>query len=102
MKAFEQICRQLSAREFEFSRHALKRAVERNISESEIAQISENAEVIEDYPDDKYAPSCLILGFTRQNRPLHIQVSFVDTPMVRVITLYEPDPEEWVEFRKRR
>ena len=102
MKTFEQICRQLSAGEFEFSRHALKRAVERNVSDSEIAQVSETAELIEDYPDDKYSPSCLILGFTKQNRPLHIQVSFADTPMVRIITLYEPDPEEWIEFRKRR
>ena len=72
MKSLEQIRLQLSAGEFEFSRHALKRAVERNISDSEIAQVSENAELIEDYPDDKYSPSCLILGFTHENRPLHI------------------------------
>jgi hypothetical protein len=102
MKTLEQICRQLSAGEFEFSRHALKRAVERNISDSEIAQAAGSAELIEDYPDDKYSPSCLILGFSKQNRPLHIQVSFADTPMVRIITLYEPDLEEWIEFRKRR
>lgn len=102
MKAFEQICRQLSAGEFEFSRHSLKRAAERNISDNEIVQAAENAEWIEDYPDDKYSPSCLILGFTRENRPLHLQVSFADTPMVRIITLYEPDPVEWIEFRKRR
>lgn len=102
MKSLEQIRLQLSAGEFEFSRHALKRAVERNISDNEIAQAAGNAEFIEDYPDDKYSPSCLILGFTKQNRPLHIQVSFADTPMVRIITLYEPDSEEWIEFKKRR
>ena len=102
MKTFEQIRQQLMNGEFGFSRHAFKRAVERNISDSEIAQASETAELIEDYPDDKYSPGCLILGFTKGNRPLHIQVSFADTPMVRIITLYEPDPEEWIEFRKRR
>ncbi|MFZ5908785.1 MAG: DUF4258 domain-containing protein [Chloroflexota bacterium] len=102
MKTFEQICRQLSGGEFEFSRHAFKRAVERNISDGEIAQVSKNAEIIEDYPDDKYSPSCLILGFTNERRPLHIQASFADTSMVRIITLYEPDVEEWIEFRKRR
>ena len=102
MKNLEQIRQQLSAGEFEFSRHALKRAVERNISDKEIAQMSENAELIEDYPDDKYSPSCLILGFTQENRPLHLQVSFADTPMVRIITIYEPDSEEWIGFRKRR
>ncbi|MEW5938907.1 MAG: DUF4258 domain-containing protein [Chloroflexota bacterium] len=102
MKSLEQIRRQLSAGEFEFSRHAFKRAVERNISDDEVAQASENAELIENYPEDKYSPSCLILGFTHENRPLHLQVSFADTPTVRIITLYEPDPEEWIEFRIRR
>jgi hypothetical protein len=102
MKTLEQIRVQLSVGEFEFSRHALKRVVERNISESEITQVSKNAELIEDYPDDKYFPSCLLLGYTQENRPLHLQVSLADTPMVRIITIYEPDPEEWIEFRKRR
>ena len=102
MKTFAEICHQLSAGEFEFSRHAFKRAVERNISNNDITQLSENAEMIENYPDNKFSPSCLILGFTLENRPLHLQVSFADTPMVRIITLYEPDPKEWIEFRKRR
>jgi hypothetical protein len=102
MKSLEQIRRQLAAGEFEFSRYALKRSVERNISEDEIREAAKNVEQIEDYPDDKYSPSCLIFGRTRANRPLHLQVSYADTPMVRIITLYEPDPEEWIDFRKRR
>ena len=28
--------------------------------------------MIEDYPEDKYGPSCLLLRFTSANRPLHI------------------------------
>ena len=82
--------------------HASDRAVKRDIDDFEIEEAVIAGEIIEDYPDDKYGPSCLILGFTHENRPLHIQVSFADTPMVRIITLYEPDPEEWIEFRKRR
>lgn len=102
MKSLEQIRRQLVAGEFEFSRHALRRAVERNISESEIRDAAKSAELIEDYPQDKYSPSCLIFGLTKENRPLHIQVSYVDTELVRIITLYEPDPEEWINNRERR
>ena len=49
---------------------------------------------IEDYPDDKYAPSSLILGFTETGRPLHIQTSHVDSDLLKIITLYEPDPAE--------
>src|SRR5690606_6491684 len=82
MKSLEQIRRQLVAGEFEFSRHALKRAVERNISETEIRDAAKNAELIEDYPQDKYSPSCLIFGLTKDNRPMHIQVSYADTERV--------------------
>ena len=102
MKTIEQILRQLADGEFELTRHALRRIVERNISESEIRQAAKNGYLIEDYPDDKYSPSCLILGFTQAGRPLHIQVSYAETEKVRIITLYEPDPEEWIEFSRRR
>ena len=102
MKTLEEIQRQLSLGEFDFSRHALKRVVERNISELEIKEAGRNAKIIEDYPDDKYTPSCLLLGFTETGRPLHIQVSLADTEFVKIITLYEPGEDEWIDYSKRR
>jgi hypothetical protein len=88
--------------QFEFSRHALKRAVERNISDAEIREAGEALDIIEDYPEDKYSPSCLGLGFTRNNRPLHLQVCYSNADIVKIITLYEPNPAEWIEYRIRR
>ena len=76
--------------------------MERNISEMEIRQAGANAKIIEDYPDDKYSPSCLLLGFTEGVRPLHIQVSYMDSDLVKIITLYEPDEDEWIDFAQRR
>lgn len=73
MKTLAPIQQQLAADRFDFSRHAFKRAVERNISEQEIR--TAGAEIIEEYPEDKYSPSVLLLGFTSAGRPLHIQVS---------------------------
>jgi hypothetical protein len=102
MKTLSQIQRQLAAGEFEFSRHAFRRVVERNISEQEIREAGANAEVIEDYPDDKYSPSGLLLGFTVTGRALHFQVSFAEMSPVKIITIYEPNPNEWIEHRKRR
>lgn len=102
MKTLEEIRRQLAVGEYEFSRHAFKRAVERNISEQEIKEAGAMAEVIEDYPDDKYAPSALLLGFTRNKRPLHIQVSYIDSALSKIITLYEPDETRWYNYRQRR
>jgi hypothetical protein len=102
LKSIKQICSQLINGEFEFSRHAFIRSVERNISEKEICQAAEGIVIIEDYPDDKYSPSCLVLGFTKTGRPLHLQVAYLDTEMVRIITLYEPEESEWIDYRQRR
>ena len=102
MKSLPEICLQLSLGQFDFSRHAFKRAVVRNISDPEIRQAGENGTIIEDYPDDKYSPSCLLLGFTHDGRPLHLQVSYADTDLVRIITLYEPDATEWIDHSRRR
>ena len=102
MKTLSEIRRQLAAGEFDFSRHAFRRVVERNISEQEIRDAGAQAEIIEDYPQDKYSPSALLLGFTPAGRPLHFQVSFGDAALTKIITIYEPDPKEWSEHRKRR
>jgi hypothetical protein len=102
MKTLSDVQQQLVAGEFEFSRHAFRRAVERNISEQEICEAGGKAEVIEDYPEDKYSPSALLLGFTAGGRPLHFQISFGDAPLAKIITIYQPDPLEWIDHRKRR
>lgn len=57
--------------------------------------------MIEDYPDDKYSPSALLLGFTSAGRPLHFQVSFAQSDLTKIITIYEPEPTEWNDYRKR-
>ncbi len=66
------------------------------------SQDRRNGEIIEDYPDDKYGPSCLVLGFTVAGRPLHVQCSYPSRPLVKIITLYEPDSGLWIDFRERR
>jgi hypothetical protein len=101
MKTLQDIRRQLATGKFEFSRHAFRRAVERNISEQEIREAAADSELIENYPDDKYSPSALLLGFTAGGRPLHFQVSFAETDLTKIITIYEPDPKEWVDYRRR-
>ena len=87
---------------FEFSKHATDQAILRNIRVSEIREAVKAGEMIEDYPDDKYGPSCLILGFTMAGKPIHIQCSYPSRLIIRVITVYEPDPGEWIDYRKRR
>jgi len=49
---------------FEFSKHPVDQSIVRRISIREIREALANGEIIEDYPEDKYDPSCLILSFT--------------------------------------
>ncbi|MBD2104532.1 DUF4258 domain-containing protein [Leptolyngbya sp. FACHB-261] len=102
VKSIEEIRGQLCSGQFEFSRHAFRRTVERNISEYEIREVGKDAILIEDYPDDKYSLSCLLLGFTSAGRPLHLQVSVIDAELVKIITIYEPDPIQWIDYSRRR
>jgi Domain of unknown function (DUF4258) len=56
MKPLAEVRQQLAAGQFDFSRHAFRRAVERNISDEEIRAAGERAEIIEEYPEDKSLP----------------------------------------------
>jgi hypothetical protein len=92
----------IAAGQYVFSRHAVDQSVRRGITVDEVCQAIACGEVIEDYPDDKYGPSCLILGFTDVGRPLHLQCSYPSRPLVKLITLYEPDPNLWADYRERK
>lgn len=98
----DQIRGKFSADLFEFSQHAVDQSILRRITIEELRECVAAGEVIEDYPDDKYGPSCLIFGTTAANRPLHLQCSYPSRPLLKIITLYEPHPDLWDDFRFRR
>ena len=102
MKSIETIRKQIVAGKIRLTAHALRRILERNISRTEIQQVGTNALIIEDYPQDKYSPSCLILGFTNVMRPLHLQVSRLDSEYVKIITIYEPSKDKWIDKYSQR
>jgi hypothetical protein len=99
----QELRKKFKVRQYEFSKHAVDQSIIRDISPNEIEEAMTGlSEIIEDYPNDKYGPSCLILGQTRKGRPLHIQCSYPIRPIVKIITVYEPDCDLWVDFRRRR
>ena len=96
------IRKKIAAGSFEFSKHAVDQSILRGISIQEIRDSIQTGEVIEDYADDKYGPSCLIFGMTADNRPLHIQCSYPSRPLVKVVTIYEPDENMWTDYKVRK
>lgn len=98
----QQIREKIVSRQYEFSRHALDQSIKRNIRVVEMEEaIYGNCILIEDYPNDKYGASCLLLGFTATGRPLHVLCSYPNRTLIKIITLYEPDPAEWIDNRVR-
>jgi hypothetical protein len=92
----------IGSNQFEFTKHALDQSILRRITVQEIREAIENGDVIENYPDDKYGPSCLVFGNTKSGRPLHLQCSHPSREIVKIITLYQPDPEQWIDYKVRR
>ena len=83
-----------------FTDHAVRQMIKWAITDVEVQEAILEGEIIEEYPEDKYGPSCLIYGDTSQGRPLHVLCSV--PPRVRVITTYQPQPNKWVNHRQRR
>jgi len=98
-----EIRRKFVEEQFEFSKHAVDQSILRQVRVQEIREAIANGQVIEDYPEDKYGASCLVCGFTKVQRPIHIQCSYPSRILIKVITVYEPDPQRWNgDFTQRR
>ncbi len=80
--------------------HARIRMFERNITTDIIQSIAINGEIIEEYPVDKPYPSVLILGFWNEE-PFHMVIALCEDH-VRIITIYQPDKEKWIDYRQRK
>jgi hypothetical protein len=98
----QEIRKRVAQGQFEFSQHAVDQSIIRRISVQEIRDAIAVGEVIEVYPEDKYGPSSLIFGKTDAGRPIHVQCSDPSRPVVKIVTMYEPDPALWADFKVRR
>lgn len=103
MQLLEEIRLKIEKNRFEFSRHAVDQSILRDISVQEVREVVlGKSKIIERYPEDKYGPSCLVFGHTLKSRPIHIQCSYPSRDILKIITLYEPDPEKWINYEIRQ
>ena len=85
-----------------FRVHAIQRMFQRRVSEEEVKQVVSVGETIETYPEDKPFASRLMLGWSG-SRPIHVVVADnVAAQEAIIITVYQPDAEEWESGFKRR
>lgn len=86
-----------------FLPHAIRQMArpDRMITSAEVESVVTSGELIEDYPHDSRGPSCLLLGFGDDGRPIHVVCS-PKTDYLAIITAYLPDPAQWsADFKQR-
>jgi len=73
------------------------------IKDEEVSDAVLGGKMIEIYPEDDPYPSCLIYGRTSENRPLHVLCAYSnDDNIAIIITSYQPHPDRWVNFERRK
>jgi hypothetical protein len=87
-----------------FKRHAIIRMQQRGIRADDVKSMLLAAEIVEEYAHDHPLPSALLLGVTPTHRPLHavVAIDSTDDGMLWVITVYEPDQQNWDSDLKTR
>jgi hypothetical protein len=97
----ERVRIQATREEIRITQHAQQEMTEDNVTLEEVLYAITTAQIIENYPEHKRGPCCLLNGITKKNRPLHI-VCTTALPTLIIITVYEPKPPKWVSPTQRR
>ena len=97
----ERIRSQAKAENLRITQHAQQEMVEEDITLDEVLEAIAEGQILENYPEHRRGACCLLNGFTRAGRPLHI-VCTTARPVLIIITVYEPKPPKWVTPTQRR
>ena len=93
----------MDCKSYEFTRHAVQKMFERDISIDIVKHVVKKGEVIQSYPYDKPYPSFLILCQINK-RPIHTVLAKDEvSKKCIIITAYEPSTELWSNgFRTKK
>ena len=99
----DDIIQAIQANRVKVTDHADEEAVSDQLTLDQIYSSVLSGEIIENYPDDRPYPSCLIYGQTIKGDPVHSVWAYnKETRWAVLITVYKPHPKRWVNWRKRR
>lgn len=99
-QAMARIRAQVKAESIRITQHAHEEMVAESITLQEVFEALAAGEILESYPEHRRGPCCLVKGFTRKGRPLHV-ICTTEQPLLIVITVYEPKPPKWITPTRR-
>jgi hypothetical protein len=82
------------------SLHAHQEMVEEDITYSHLREVLFEPCILENYPEHKRGPCCLVCRQTAEGRHLHV-VCTTSLEVIVVIATYEPKPPRWATPFKR-
>jgi Domain of unknown function (DUF4258) len=98
-----EISHKVASDKFEISNHAVGQSIVYQIRVNEIKEAIANGEIIRDYHHGKHNSSYVMCGFTQAQRPIHVKCSYPMRPLIKIIAVYQPDPDRWCDnFTMRR
>jgi len=93
----------IHARKLRITDHADEETEADGLSYDKIYESVFSGEIIEDYPDDKPYPSCLIFGRTLDSDPIHSVWAYnIENDWAVLVTVYKPDPILWIDWKRRK
>lgn len=97
----ERIRAQAAAENIRITQHAQQEMVEEEITLGELLEAVASGQILENYPEHRRGACCLLNGFTRSARPIHM-VCTTARPLLIIVTVYEPKLPKWITPTQRR
>ena len=92
----EVLAQECNAGYIKWTAHILEKMQERSIEPAEVIFCISSGTIIEHYPNAYPHPACLILGTTANGRCIHIVAGY-GSGFVWIVTVYEPDENDWID-----
>lgn len=97
------IIRAVDAQNYHITHHAAEEAQDDDLDFEGIFYSLRHGQMIEDYPEDRPYPSCLIYGINADGEPIHSVWAYAEANQQAIlVTVYRPDPMRWINWRERR
>lgn len=91
---------QVNSVKYYFSKHADQERQNDNLTIAEIEESLSIGSILEHYKDTGRGESCLVAGFTKMGKPLHIICGERENCLV-IITVYIPQPPKFKTIYER-
>jgi len=77
-----------------FTLHAHEEMIEDGIHVDQVLEAVQGCQILENYAEHRRGACCLVLGYLKGGRPLHV-VCTTSNPVLVVVTVYAPRRPKW-------